>query len=210
MKIYFVRHGQTAINYQNRVVHFDDQLNEVGQAQASELADHLIVVPVDVVLVSPHKRTMETAEIIAKKLNKKTQEVPLLGEKKWSSEIEGTLLSDPETERILKLLRERNITDPTWHYSDEENFIDIKKRANDFIEYVSTIAHENILAVSHEYFIKMVIATMMHGESLSFEIFRDFYIFTSLDNASLTYCEKKQDTWKLMTLNEKYRKAVRE
>ncbi len=208
MKIYFVRHGQTTANKQNRVVHFDDRLNEMGQKQALELAEHLAVVPLDVVLVSPHKRTMETAEIIAKKLNKETQEIPLLGEKKWSSEIEGKVLDDPEVEKILNLLREKNATDPTWHYSDEENFSDIKKRANDFIDYVSTVEHENILAVSHEYFIKMVIATMMHGESLSFEIFRDFYIFTFLDNASLTYCEKKENTWKLMTLNEKYHKAI--
>ncbi len=208
MKIYFVRHGQTTVNHQNRVVHFDDQLNETGQKQALELADHLADVPLDVVLASPHKRTMETARIIAKKLNKETQEVPLLGEKKWSSEIEGKLLDDPEVEKILNLLREKNVTDPTWHYSDEENFSDIKKRASDFIDYVSAIAHENILAVSHEYFIKMIIATMMHGESLTYDIFRNFYFFTFLDNASLTYCEKKENIWKLMTLNEKYRKAI--
>ncbi len=202
MKIYFVRHGQTVINSQNTVVSFDDRLNEAGQQQVSELAEYFFGISPDIILASPHIRTMETAEIIAKKLNKEIQEVPLLGEKKWSSEIEGKLLTDPEVERILNLLREKNITDPTWHYSDEENFIDIKTRAIDFIQYVSAQPHETIAVVSHEYFIKMIIVAMMHGESLSYEFFRTFYSFTSLDNASFSVCEQKKDAWKLITLNE--------
>jgi broad specificity phosphatase PhoE len=57
--------------------------------------------------------------------------------------------------------------------------------------------------VSHEYFIKTVLATMMLGDQLSYEIFRNFFHFTSLDNASLTLCEKKEDKWKLITLNDR-------
>jgi len=201
MNIYFVRHGQTTINHQNRVVSFEDRLNETGQKQASVLAEYFLSIPIDAILASPHKRTMETAGIIAGKLNKDIQEVPLLAEKKWSNEIEGMPLNDPEVERVLNLCREKNASDPAWHYSNEENFIDIKKRAISCIEYFSTHRCAAVLAVSHEYFIKMIVATMIYGESLSFEMFRSFYVCTSLDNASFALCEKKQDTWKLIALN---------
>ena len=202
MKIYFVRHGETNSNLQKSVVNFNDQLNKAGRKQAQELVKRIYDISIDIILASPHKRTKETAEIIAKKINKEIKEVSLLGEKKWPSEIEGKLLKDLEVEKIFDLLREKNNIDPAWHYSDEENFFDIKKRAELFIEYVSKLTYMNILAVSHEYFIKMVIATILYGDQLSYEIFRNFFHSTSLHNASLTLCEKKQDRWKLITLND--------
>lgn len=202
MRLYFVRHGETNSNLQKSVVSFNDELTETGRKQAQELAERISNIYIDIILASPHKRTKETAEIIAKKINKDIQEISFLGEKKWPSEIEGKLLKDPEVEKVFDLLKEKNNTDPTWHYSDEENFFDIKKRAELFIEYVSKLTYTNILAVSHEYFIKMIIATMMHGDHLPYEIFRNFFHFTSLNNTSLTLCEKERDAWKLITLND--------
>lgn len=202
MKLYFIRHGETDSNLQKRAFSLNDKLTDVGRKQAQNLANKISDISIDVILTSPHKRTIETAEIIAKKINKEIQEISFLGEKKWPSEIEGKLLEEPEVKKIFNLLREKNNTDPTWHYSNEENFFDIKKRAEFFIEYVSKLAHANILAISHEYFIKMIIATMMHSDQLTYEIFRDFYHFTSLDNASLALCEKQEGKWKLITLSD--------
>ena len=99
-------------------------------------------------------------------------------------------------------MREKNNIDSNWRYSDEENFLMIKKRARLFIEYVARLSEENILAVSHEYFIKLVIATMIFDDQLTYDIFRKFYHFTSLVNTSLTLCEKEGDVWKLITLND--------
>jgi phosphoserine phosphatase len=202
MKLYFVRHGETDSNLRKSAVSFNDQLTEVGRKQAQKLAERISGIPIDIILTSPQKRTKETAEIIAKKINKEIQEAPLLEEKKWPSEIKGKLLKDPEVEKIFDLIREKNNIDPTWHYSDEENFSDIKKRAELFIEYISKPPCQNVLAVSHEYFIKIVLATMMLGDQLSYEIFRNFFHFTSLNNASLTLCERKEDKWKLIMLND--------
>lgn len=202
MKLYFIRHGETNNNLQKRAFSFNDELTETGRKQAQNLATRISDIPIDIILTSPHKRTKETAGIIAKKINKEIQEISFLGEKKWPSEIEGKLLKDPGVEKIFDLLREKNNNDPTWHYSNEENFFDIKKRAEVFIEYVSKLAHANILAVSHEYFIKTIIASMMCGDQLSYELFKSFYHFTSLNNTSITLCEKEQNNWKLITLND--------
>ncbi len=202
MKLYFVRHGETQSNLQKSVVSFNDELTDNGRKQGEKLAERISTISIDLIITSPHKRAEETAEIIAKKINKALQPSPLLGEKKWPREIEGKLLKEPEVENFFELSREKSNTDPGWHFSDEENFIDVKKRAGLFLEYVSKLPHVSILAVSHEYFIKMVIATMMHGDRLSYETFRNFFTFTLLDNTSLTLCEKEQDGWKLITLND--------
>ena len=200
--LYFARHGETNSNLQKNVVSFSDQLTDNGRKQARELAERISNISIDIILASPHKRAIETAEIISKKIGKDIQEISLLGEKKWPQEIKGKSLKDPEVEKVFELLKEKNITDPTWHYSNEENFLDIKKRAGLFIEYISELTCLNTLVVSHEYFIKMVIATMMHGDHLSYEIFRKFFHFTSLGNTSLTLCKKERGSWKLVTLND--------
>ena len=176
MKLYFVRHGETSSNLQKSVVNFNDQLTEAGHKQAQELAERILDIPIDIILASPHKRTKETAEIITKEINKEIKEVSLLREKKWPSEIDGKLLKDPKVEKIFDLLREKNNIDPTWHYSNEENFFDIKKRAELFIEYVSKSTYVNILAVSHEYFIKMVIAIILYGDKSKSPLTRAIFL----------------------------------
>ena len=156
MKLYFVRHGETDSNLRKRVVSFDDQLTENGRQQARQVAARIAGKSIELILASPHVRTKETAAIIAEKIGKNVQETALLGEKKWPSKMEGKLLSDPEVERFFDLAQEKSNVDPNWHYSDEENFFDVKKRAQLFIGYVSSLPEKNILAVSHEYFIKII------------------------------------------------------
>lgn len=201
MKLYFIRHGETETNLKKSAVSFNDQLTSVGRKQAELLAERFSHLSIDLVLTSPHKRAKETAEILAGRVSKKIQVLDLLSERKWPTEIEGKALDDPEVEKIFKMMREK-VNDSTWHYSDEENFPDVRNRANMFIEYISKLTLENILTVSHEYFIKVVIAVMMHGDQLSYEIFRNFFHFTTLSNASTTLCEREHNTWKLITLND--------
>lgn len=202
MKLYFVRHGETNSNLQKSVVSFSDELTENGRKQAQQIAGRIYAFPIDVIITSPHRRAKETAEIISKKINKKIIDTVLLGERKWPSQFEGKLLIDPDVEKYFTISKEKNNSDPTWHYSDEENFQDVKKRAEDFIEYISTMTDSNILAVSHEYFIKLILASMMHGDQLSYDMFRSFFKFTNLSNVSLTLCEKEQSSWKLITIND--------
>ena len=201
MKLYFARHGETESNLQKRVGCFGDRLTDNGRVQARQLAARVAGEAIDLIIASPYVRTKETAGIIAEVIGKDVLENALLAEKKWPGEIKGKLLNDPEVEKIFDLMREKNNLEPDWHYGDEENFSDIKKRAENFIGYVSGLGEKNILAVFHEYFIKAVIAAMIFGDKLTFDIFRSFFHSTCLVNTSLTICAKGQAVWKLVTLN---------
>ena len=65
MEILLVRHGQTEWNLLTKVQgKADVELNEQGIKQAEETRNYLKNEKIDLILCSPLKRTMQTAEII--------------------------------------------------------------------------------------------------------------------------------------------------
>ena len=77
MKLYFVRHGQTDANAKmtqgGQIAELDEPLNAAGVQQATEAADALKAIDFDVVVSSPLRRAVQTAEIINKYHNKNIQ-----------------------------------------------------------------------------------------------------------------------------------------
>ena len=67
--IYIFRHGQTDYNLTRRVMgQLDIPLNDVGRAQATELANKLAPVKIGAIYSSPLARSMETAQAVADKI----------------------------------------------------------------------------------------------------------------------------------------------
>ena len=71
MELIFVRHGETDSNKQRVIqgARLDPSLNTEGISQANELAETLKDVKFDIIISSPLKRALETAEIIKKHFN---------------------------------------------------------------------------------------------------------------------------------------------
>ncbi len=68
---YFVRHGKTDWNKENRVMgQIDIPLNEIGIKQAQVIAENIARLDISHIVSSPLKRTMQTSEIIANATNK--------------------------------------------------------------------------------------------------------------------------------------------
>lgn len=66
MEIYVVRHGQTDYNIKEVFQgHIDILLNETGKKQAQEIALQFKDVDIDMILVSPLQRTVQTAKYIS-------------------------------------------------------------------------------------------------------------------------------------------------
>lgn len=64
--VLLARHGETDWNREGRFQgHADPPLNDLGRAQARELADRLVHEPLAAVYASPLRRAYETAEIVA-------------------------------------------------------------------------------------------------------------------------------------------------
>lgn len=85
--IYIFRHGQTDYNLARRVMgQLDIPLNDVGRAQATELANKLAPVKIGAIYSSPLTRAMETAQAVASKIG-----APIITDKRLMERNNGKL-----------------------------------------------------------------------------------------------------------------------
>lgn len=126
MKIYFVRHGSTN-QYENWICQSNNEpLSEKGKLQAKELAKRFKKTPLDLVISSPHTRALETAQAISPNVEVSS----LFAEVRKPSEFIGKPNHDEALLKFKTKAGEMYLTDSTWHYSDEENFEDLKTRGD--------------------------------------------------------------------------------
>lgn len=66
-RVYLVRHGATTLSAEDRFAgETDVELSDSGRAQIHHLADRLALEPLSTVYASPMRRTLESAEILAR------------------------------------------------------------------------------------------------------------------------------------------------
>lgn len=201
MRIYLVRHGETEYNVKGLYMSSDIPLSATGFKQAQNLANRFKNIKVDKVYSSPYERTKQTAKLIEEVVNLNIEYDGDLKEIVRPSEFIGKHLTDPNVQRIKKILKE-NANNPDFHYSDEENFFDLVKRAKRIIQKIQHLTEEDILLITHEGFMKVVIATLMFGDELNSAMFDKLYFFFSIKNTGITVLEKRPDEWKLITWND--------
>lgn len=201
MIIYFVRHGEGIHNANNLYSRPDFELTENGKEQARAVAERIRHLSIDLIVSSPYKRTLQTMEIINKVINKQVIFSDLAVEIKRPTEIAGKSIDDPNNSAIRKQLDD-NFHIKNYHYSDEENFYDLKTRALKFLDYLQTLGKENILVVTHAVFIKMLVLNIILQEELTPEGFLNAYHPLALATSGLTVCEKNDKGWKLITWND--------
>ena len=133
--LYLVRHGETVDNA-NQIMQGQTQgeLNENGIKQAREFSDEWKDKPIDVVVASDLKRSIDTARIIAEPHKLEVLTTPLLRERDWGS-FTGRYIPDLKGEK--------------WP-DDIESLEDLLSRAGEFIAYVKqTFPGKKVLAVGH-------------------------------------------------------------
>jgi broad specificity phosphatase PhoE len=206
--IYFVRHGETENNANNIRQGPEGHLTEKGRAQALEKA---LRFPKrkgrpEVIIASPFERTRETAEIIAKELKMKVEYSDLLVERRNPTEIIGHSGQEIDVRKIVDRI------DKSYHaddlrYSDEENFIDLKKRAEKLLIFIAKRREKKIIMVTHSIFLKMVVSVMIYGDKLTASEYNNLSFFNPIDNAGMAICSYeshlfKKDEWKLLVWND--------
>lgn len=71
MKLYVIRHGETKENKTGIMQgNMDTELDEKGKEEARDLIEKVKEANIDIVVVSPKKRTIETADIVAPNIEK--------------------------------------------------------------------------------------------------------------------------------------------
>lgn len=200
MRVYIVRHGETGDNAKKLYMGSDSPLSDIGKKQAQTLAERFKEIPVDFILSSPYERAKQTAETIKEATQKELEFDDDLKEISRPSKFHGRSWNEPEIKEIRDMILEK-WHDKDWHYADEENFNDLLVRSLRLITKLESLNHENILLVTHEGFMKMLVAAMMFGKNLNHKLFDELYNFLSVKNTGITVVEKIEN-WKLITWND--------
>jgi broad specificity phosphatase PhoE len=207
MKIYFVRHGQSELNIDNKEQGAEGALSELGRRQAEFVAKRFSDIPIDLIVASPYERAKETAEIINSHLNKELVFSDLLVERRPASQFIGMKGDDPELRKATALMAEQRMTDPSWRYADEENFTELKARAIQALAYLGGLEKEAVLAVTHGGILRVIIAAMVMGDDLTYGEYVKFLSAFRTQNTGITLVERGTDPkgverWLLMAWND--------
>lgn len=114
----------------------------------------------------------------------------------------GQPKENEDIKAIFRKIGEMYTVDPTWHYSDEENFEDLKRRGLRALEFLKTQNKENILVVSHANFIALLAGLMLFGESFPVEISLKLKNFLRLSNTGVCIFSYEDEKWKLKCWND--------
>lgn len=201
MKVYFVRHGESELNKESKHQGSITPLSKSGLNQAERVAKRFKNIPIDIIITSNYVRAVQTATEIQKVNEAEIVQSDLFVEHKLPSLFEGKPFEDEEVKRIHKSIRD-NFHDPDWHYADEENFADVLARAKRSVAYIQDIKKENVVVVTHGYFLTVLIFYILFGESADSHTFRFFRKHTDYANTGITVCDYGENNWKLFTWND--------
>lgn len=206
--IYFVRHGETEFNAKGVRQGAEGHLTEKGRAQVLATARRF---PKhkgrpQIIISSPFERARETAEIISKELKLKIKYSSLLEERRNPTEIIGHEGREREVREIIDRM-DKSYHPDDLRISDEENFIDLKKRARRLLTYIKWQRERRIIMVTHGIFLKMVAAYMLRGEKLTASEYNNLSYFNPIDNAGIAITSYtthwfKRNEWKLLVWND--------
>lgn len=188
MYIYFIRHGET--EYNRKRVHQDGTvaLSDKGRAQVLKAADALKKLPITKLITSDYARALESAEIISRTLGLMPEEHPLFREVKYPSELHHKPKYGLETVRIgTQMLA--HLYDPSWHYHDEENLYDLKKRVAEGVEFLKRLTdeHEHVAIVSHGFILALFIKYMCaYNDVRVRDYLKTLFRANGLKNASIS------------------------
>lgn len=209
MKVYFIRHGESASNAQDIHQFRDVPLSERGQEQARKLAERFSDIDFDLLVSSTFTRAIETADIINAKHDKKILESPLFVETKRPSEILGKEYKSTEARAIHSALVAHR-DDLDWRYSDEETFTELKERGTQALQFLIEHKAERIVVVSHGDIIRLLLSIMQHEEDISPKLFHRFRYFAPTQNTGVTVChfgnlgrgDAQEKRWHLISWND--------
>lgn len=206
MKLYLVRHGSTGANEGGRRQSPQTPLSEEGKLQAQKIAVWLSDKKIEVILSSPWVRAKQTAEIIARKLDKQISFLDILHEKAHNPDLYGASFEDEIHRQYAKEYRE-NKNNFDWKLRGKgESIREMLTRGLVFEEMLfEKYKDQTMVVVSHAYFIKGFVTICLRGKEFEKKSFKTRFQTIPVDNGgiSLLKKEKSNENWQAPFLNFK-------
>jgi broad specificity phosphatase PhoE len=203
IKIYIISNGETNFNKENLIQPDDTKLNPNGKEQATKTGKYLNnrKNKIDFILSSPLERCKETAEIIAKEVGYTDQisydqnlsDITINNKYKnlTKTEFKNLENTDENVKNFYKFKKTKdNILCPIEKdefilknsFSNDiyENEVEIKERIKKVIDTIITLNVKNVVIITHDKIIKLLIKTIL-------KILSDDIIINEKLNCSITY-----------------------
>lgn len=206
--IYFVRHGQSVSNTQKLIAASEpDQLSDQGRTQVHQIAERITEVSPEVVLSSDLARAEHTAAAIAERSGTAHETHELLQEMTVPSQLIDCERDDSD---VQVYFRDRSAysEDPSWRYSDEENFYDLVARTHSILQMLTERSEEVIVVVTHAVVLRALIGCVLFGDDCDGRLMEQYSSRVKTTNTGITEChlEEKSDgsiRWALIGWNDR-------
>jgi broad specificity phosphatase PhoE len=185
-EVYLVRHGESEANARTQQIYKgkNSPLTERGLEQAERIAKRVSKLSFDVLIASPWERAKQTAEAIARQTGKEIEFSELFTETRGPS----SLIGMPVGEEVGRRLQEWNATlfSNESRYEDGENFSDALSRAQAALAWLEARPESHIVVATHGLFLRLLMAAVLIGETLTPAQFRHFLSASKTDNTGIT------------------------
>lgn len=204
--VYFVRHGQSEANVSPQFQGPDSPLSGKGIEQARAVADRATRIAFDALISSPYPRARTTAEIIAEATGKVPEYSELFVERIKPKSIDGKPYTDENATKVWREW-EKSLHTPGVRIEDGENFDDLVRRADAALSFLEQRQEEQLLVVTHGYFLRTIIARVLLRDALTSESFHNIQRSAHVENTGITVIRRErwfesEDEWKLNTYND--------
>lgn len=186
--IFLVRHGETAYNQKDILQgRMDNPLNDVGEKQASALAEVLQDEPIDQIFTSPQSRARQTAEIISQNHSARIEVIENfvevdLGD--WEGQIYAEVI------QMEKDFHRRWQKDPSIPFPGGESFCDVVERTRAGVETLMKSESKCLLVAGHATVNRTILGHLM---GLSPQVARRFRMRNCGLSKLLTYSNPHGD-----------------
>lgn len=196
--LYLVRHGEADSNRDSRFGGWSEApLTDLGQRQAVAAANELRRRAPTVLVTSDLVRARQTAAPIAAMLDLEPRLEPGLRERSLGV-FDGLTFADAE-QRFPDVWQRLMARDPAAVPEGGETADVVYARVSAAIQRILTDhAGERIAVVTHGLALFHVFSYVCGLGSPS----RDLPVFVLVDNASITQLERKQDRWRIISIND--------
>jgi len=168
VELYIVRHGETDTNYEGRIngMSTDKPLNAKGIAQVEELKKYIDINKFDEIYSSPMKRAMQTAEILNQNVHEIKQDKRLYEADygSWDGLKESEL-----HDKYPDVFDENNYLLPgyTKYAKNGEEYADVYKRVEDFMDDMAKEGDEKIMVVCHGFVSRSFMKVVTGAQNIS-------------------------------------------